>query len=73
MVKCQRCKRSFDDPREISKSIFNNQDICKLCATRERSHPEFRKAREALLEEISKGNYDYTGVGLPVELEGARN
>lgn len=70
MFQCQRCKRPFKFQSDLSSSVFNNQRICTLCENRERSHPEFKSARETLLAEISKGNLNFEGVGLPPDLEG---
>lgn len=49
-------------------SYFNTDEICLECADRERAHPQFQQARDAELEACKNGDYNYRGIGLPVDL-----
>jgi hypothetical protein len=39
------------------------------CTEKERAHPEFKRARKVELHELSKGNYNFPGIGLPEDLK----
>lgn len=64
---CDRCGKqsSFS-----TGSYFNTQQICMECDKKERDHPDFARAREVELEAVKRGNYNFRGVGLPVDLQG---
>jgi len=38
------------------------------CVKKEKVHPEYENARKREMEEVRKGNYNYEGVGKPVDL-----
>ena len=59
--RCDRCGRSLDDGRTMSR--FDTSCLCLRCAEAERKHPDYRKAVEAELAEIRKGNYNFMGIG----------
>lgn len=59
-MKCDRCGK---ETICWKKSWFNLDDICMGCAEEEESHPEFKKAKEAVYAEEAKGNRDYEGIG----------
>ncbi len=63
--KCQRCHK---ETIATSMSIFNTEMICNICEQTERKHPQFHAARQAEHEAISKGDYNYPGIGLPADL-----
>jgi hypothetical protein len=50
-------------------SVFNKDMCCATCLGIEREHPEFPKARARELDELSKGNYNFPGIGLPKDLK----
>ena len=63
--KCDRC----NEPTNITQmSLFNTQMCCEKCIAKERNHPDFERAREVELDELSKGNYNFPGIGLPKDL-----
>ena len=66
---CDRCKKPTIT---TMMSLFNTQMICNICQLKERSHPDFQKARDAELDSISKGDTNFPGIGLPPELEGGK-
>ena len=49
-------------------SVFNTQMICEMCQQKERQHPKFQEARQADQDAISKGDYNFPGIGLPEDL-----
>jgi len=63
-----RCKRCYNEMRVHTVSIFNTQEICMDCAKKEKAHPEYENARKRELEEVRKGNYNFEGIGKPVDL-----
>ncbi len=63
--KCQRCNK---EAIFTMMSIFNTEMICDVCQQKERQHPMFQKARQAEQDAISKGDYNYPGIGLPGDL-----
>ncbi len=38
------------------------------CKVKEVRHPEYEKAREAEWIEVKNGNYNYQGIGCPIDL-----
>ena len=57
---CDRCKNHLRNGRTMS--AFNTQCICMECAEKERTDPEYKKAKDAEIDEIKKGNYNYKGI-----------
>jgi hypothetical protein len=49
-------------------SLFNTQDICLECKCKEEQHPDYEKALLKDVEEIKKGNFNFKGIGKPVDL-----
>jgi hypothetical protein len=35
---------------------------------KERNHPKFEKARDAIIDEMNRGNTNFEGIGLPDDL-----
>ena len=64
-MNCDRCNRITDT---LKMSLFTNHYICETCMQKERNHPDFEKARDTVLDEMNKGNYDFEGIGLPDDL-----
>ena len=63
-----RCQRCYNETRVHIVSMFNTQEICMDCATKEKAHSEYENARKREAEEVRKGNYNYEGIGKPVDL-----
>ncbi len=63
---CDRCRRPRG--RNII-SMFTDQRICPECAITERGHPKFHEAEDRQKKEIMAGNFNFPGIGLPLELE----
>ena len=60
--KCDRCGGSLTT-RILS--MFNEDVLCMNCKEQERNHPDYRKAQEAELAEVKKGNFNFAGIGYP--------
>lgn len=60
---CERCKKSLKGiPHRMS---FFNTDICCLdCLEEEKSHPRYQEAKQAELEAVRRGDYNFPGIGL---------
>jgi len=66
MSNCERCNK---ETLSTTMSMFNTQMCCNTCIQRERNHPKYPKAREAEHEAISRGDYNFPGIGLPEDLK----
>lgn len=64
-MKCQRC--GVETSVTIM-SMFNEQIICMDCKDKEVEHPLYKGAREAEVEQVRQGNYNFKGVGKPSNL-----
>ena len=62
---CKRCGAELDASHA---SWFNAEDICTLCAERERSDPAISEARNETFKAALAGNTKFTGIGLPRRL-----
>lgn len=62
---CDRCKNEAD---VTTMSMFNTQEICLECKRAELKHTEYKKANDKVREEENKGNRNYEGIGLPLDL-----
>ena len=49
-------------------SLFNTQDICLECKNKEEQHPDYKEALRKDIEEINNGNFNFKGIGKPVDL-----
>ena len=57
---CDRCKKDLKDGRTMS--MFSTECICLECKEKERCDPEYETARDAEIEEVKKGNYNFKGI-----------
>lgn len=62
---CERCGKETNG---FTGSYFDSSSICFECSDRERQHPAFEEARRIENEEVSRGNFNYPGIGLPIDL-----
>jgi len=64
-MECDRCgTKTF-----VSKgSMFNKDMLCMGCIEKEKKHPDYDRARQVEHEEVKKGNYNFEGVGKPIDL-----
>lgn len=66
MIFCDRCKHETPDHLV---SMFNADLICSPCQRLEKEHSQFEKATQAVIDSVSKGDYEFEGIGLPENLE----
>lgn len=59
---CDRCYGPLTGGRTMS--MFNEDCICMKCAEEERKRSDYKKAVQADIEEVKKGNYNFKGIGL---------
>jgi hypothetical protein len=59
--KCERCHQPTNN--KTTMSMFNEDVICMSCKDKERQNPNYSKAETADIEQIKKGNYNYSGIG----------
>lgn len=57
---CDRCGGSLDSGRIMS--MFNEEFICMECKEKEIKNPRYKEARDAEIEEVKKGNFNYKGI-----------
>lgn len=62
---CQRCNK---DSRITRGSRFNTDVICIPCIDIEKKHPDYPRAAAAEHAEVLKGNYNFPGIGKPIDL-----
>ena len=59
---CDRCGGSLENGRIMS--MYNEDCICMECKDKERKREDYKRANDADIEQIKKGNYGFKGVGL---------
>ena len=62
---CDRCLRPSGSWKM---SRFNTEDICPVCQKEEEAHPDYAEAARVELEAVKRGDYNYPGVGKPLDL-----
>lgn len=62
---CERCGK---ETNTLIMSMFNTEMICMECKTKERNHPDYKKANDADINAIRNGNYNFKGIGKPNNL-----
>lgn len=62
---CDRCGQQLG---VHTTSMFNFDTLCMPCKDKEKLHPDYEKAREAERQAIKNGDYNYVGIGRPVDL-----
>ena len=62
------CERCGQETRTWTMSMFNTQHICLECEKKEREHPLYAQANEAVHNQEMAGNRNYEGIGLPDDL-----
>lgn len=62
---CARCGKETDT---TIMSMFNTDVICMDCKKAESAHPDYRKAQDADIAAIRRGDYNFKGIGKPLGL-----
>lgn len=57
---CSRCGKDLKNGRIMS--MFNEDCICIECSDKEKADEDYELARNAEIDEIKKGNYNFTGI-----------
>lgn len=57
---CDKCGQVLKNGRTMSR--FTTQCICLICADKEKQDKDYKKAVDAEIAEIKKGNYNYKGI-----------
>lgn len=63
---CERCNQKM---ASSICSMFNIEQICPTCQSKERNHPKYKDAVAADVEAVKAGNYNFSGIGLPEDLK----
>ena len=58
-MKCERCGK---ETYSLSMSFMNTEMICRDCKAEERNDPMYEAAREAEMNAVRSGNYNYKGL-----------
>lgn len=64
----QHCDRCHGKACISIMSRFNTDRLCMACEKAERRHPHYQVAAKKEREEVSRGNYNYQGIGKPDDL-----
>lgn len=62
---CERCNQQS---LVSTTSYFDTKTICMDCKKKEQNHPDYKKAVEAEIAEVKKGNFNFVGIGKPADL-----
>lgn len=57
---CDRCGKDLKSGRIMS--MFNEDCICMDCKDKEMQDNDYKKAADAELQEVKKGNYNFKGI-----------
>jgi RecJ-like exonuclease len=60
-----RCDRCGKETNTHIMSMFNTESVCPKCKKKEEEHPMYNAAREAELEAVKAGLYNFPGIGKP--------
>lgn len=64
---CARCGADLDKTG-FTMSMFNTDEICLACKAREKAHPDYRRAEQAEIEAVRRGERNFPGIGKPRDL-----
>ena len=59
---CDRCKKPLNGARIMS--MYNTDCLCMECKEAETKRDDYKKAQEADINAIKKGDYNFAGIGL---------
>ena len=59
--KCERCGEPTEGVTIMS--MFNEDIICMKCKEEERKHPDYKKATDAEMEALKRGERNFKGIG----------
>lgn len=59
---CDRCNVSLKGKSRIM-SMYNDDCLCTNCKAKEKNRNDYKEAVKADINEIKKGNYNFSGIG----------
>ena len=62
---CDRCGKPV---KALRMSIFCTEMCCEACLNKEKKHPKYAEAKAREAEEVRNGNYNFEGIGKPIDL-----
>lgn len=62
---CDRCGKRLD---ARIPSMFNMDTLCLDCKKKEEAHPAYERARKAEQDAVRRGDRNFPGIGLPLDL-----
>ncbi len=62
------CDRCGDKTTNFTMSWFNTEWLCPLCDRAELQHPKIHEAKQAELDAVRSGDYNFPGIGKPEDL-----
>lgn len=62
------CDRCGSETAIKVMSQFNTESICMKCRQKEEEHPKYDEAVKAEKAASERGNYNFKGIGLPLDL-----
>ena len=62
---CDRCRK---EAQITTMSFFNTDIICMECGEKEQNHPKYKEAKEAEVQAVANGDYNFPGIGKPSDL-----
>lgn len=65
----QICQRCGEDAETLRSSWFNTDMLCPDCRQAEALHPLYAYAQQEAFIKAQTGNYCFTGIGLPQDLQ----
>lgn len=63
--RCDRCKKPV---KALRMSWFNTDMCCEACLSKEKRHPDFNKAKQAVYDAEKNGDMNFKGIGKPDDL-----
>jgi hypothetical protein len=56
-MRCDRCEK---ENKQFRCSWYNQQNICPSCAEKEENRADYQACREAELEAVKRGDFNFT-------------
>ena len=63
------CDRCNTETNSMIGSMFNLEMICDDCKKKEVKHDMYDFARKVEADQVKGGNYNYEGIGKPIDLQ----
>lgn len=63
-----RCDRCLKPVRALRMSMFDTDMCCQACLTKEKQHPQYKEACDAVHAAEKQGDMNFKGIGKPEDL-----